>query len=69
MIELCIILIQAQDKNVVIIGGSFIGMEVACFLATISTNVTVCCRQSVPFELGFGNQVIHHVFTQVYWYV
>ena len=46
------------DKNVVIIGASFIGMELASALVSKSKSVTVCGVNNVPFERILGKEVI-----------
>ena len=48
---------QSQDKNVVIVGGSFIGMEVAGALVGTSKRVTVVDRNQVIFQSSFGKEV------------
>lgn len=48
---------QSRDKNVVIIGGSFIGMEVAGALVGTSKRVTVVDRNPVIFQSSFGKEV------------
>ncbi|KAG0715763.1 Apoptosis-inducing factor 3 [Chionoecetes opilio] len=49
----------AAQKEVVVIGASFIGMEVAAFLATNdrAASVTVVGNTSVPFENSLGHSV------------
>ena len=50
---------EAGGKKVVIIGSSFIGMEVAAFLATKSgaSSVTVVGNNKVPFANILGDKV------------
>ena len=50
---------EAGGKKVVIIGSSFIGMEVAAFLATKSgaSSVTVVGNNKVPFTNILGDKV------------
>lgn len=45
---------EAEGKKVVIIGSSFIGMEVANCLASMKQNVTVVGMESAPTEVVFG---------------
>ena len=52
-----IIATQAKDKDVVICGASFIGMELAAALVSIAKSVTVCEFFSVPFERILGAEV------------
>lgn len=47
----------AADKNVVICGASFIGMEVAASLVTKAKSVSVCEFFKVPFERVLGAKV------------
>lgn len=46
-----------QDAQIVIIGTSFIGMEVAASLGKRGANVTVVGLEHVPFEGVFGKEV------------
>jgi len=46
-----------EGKKVVIVGSSFIGMEVAAFVAKKATSVTVIGMEKVPFERVLGSQV------------
>jgi len=48
---------NAQGKDLVIIGSSFIGMEVAATLATKAKSVTVVGMEKVPFERVLGVEV------------
>ncbi|XP_033123203.1 apoptosis-inducing factor 3-like [Anneissia japonica] len=48
---------NARDKNVVIIGASFIGVEVAAYLANKASSVTVIGRSSVPYESSLGKTI------------
>ncbi|XP_077966795.1 apoptosis-inducing factor 3-like [Styela clava] len=48
---------RARGKRVLVIGASFTGMEVVCFLRQVCKEITVCCRKSVPFEQAFGKEV------------
>jgi apoptosis-inducing factor 3 len=45
-----------KKLNVVLVGGSFIAMEAACFFAGKATTTTVMSRRK-PFESVFGTQV------------
>eukprot|EP01087_Luapelamoeba_hula_P024783 TRINITY_DN9552_c1_g1_i1.p1 TRINITY_DN9552_c1_g1~~TRINITY_DN9552_c1_g1_i1.p1 ORF type:complete len:560 (-),score=73.13 TRINITY_DN9552_c1_g1_i1:71-1750(-) len=47
------------DKNVVIVGSSFIGMEVASCIAAKAKSVTVVGMESVPFERVLGKEIGH----------
>ncbi|XP_063396427.1 apoptosis-inducing factor 3-like isoform X1 [Mytilus trossulus] len=47
----------AKGKNVVIIGSSFIGMEVAAFLADKAESVSVVDIIKVPFQMVLGDKV------------
>ncbi|CAG5129586.1 unnamed protein product [Candidula unifasciata] len=48
---------NSQGKNVVIIGSSFIGMEVTAFLADKAASVSVVDLVQVPFQLTLGSQI------------
>jgi len=48
---------QCIDKNIVMIGASFIGMELASALVSKSKSVTVCDIFAVPFEPILGKEV------------
>ncbi|XP_040194314.1 apoptosis-inducing factor 3-like isoform X1 [Rana temporaria] len=48
---------EATGKNVVIMGSSFIGMEVAAFLSDKANSVSVIGKSSVPFQAVLGNQI------------
>ena len=47
----------AKDGEAVVIGSSFIGMEVAAFLSGKAKKVTVIGGGSVPFEKSLGTEV------------
>ncbi|XP_073421766.1 apoptosis-inducing factor 3-like isoform X1 [Dendrobates tinctorius] len=47
----------AAGKNVVIMGSSFIGMEVAAFLADKASSVSVIGKSDVPFWPVLGTQI------------
>ncbi|XP_077150581.1 apoptosis-inducing factor 3-like [Ranitomeya variabilis] len=47
----------ATGKNVVIMGSSFIGMEVAAFLADKASSVSVIGKSDVPFRPVLGTQI------------
>ena len=47
----------ATDKNVVVCGASFIGMEVASCLVSKAKKLSVCEFFSVPFERILGKEV------------
>ncbi|XP_041349641.1 apoptosis-inducing factor 3-like [Gigantopelta aegis] len=49
---------DTAGKNVVILGSSFIGLEVAAFMASRKTNsITVIGRSSMPLQVILGKQV------------
>merc|ERR1719422_2060498 len=48
---------QAQGKNVVVVGSSFIGMEVAAFLADKAQSVSVVDLVKVPFQMTLGKEI------------
>eukprot|EP01126_Amoeba_proteus_P042938 TRINITY_DN4680_c0_g1_i4.p1 TRINITY_DN4680_c0_g1~~TRINITY_DN4680_c0_g1_i4.p1 ORF type:complete len:465 (-),score=94.08 TRINITY_DN4680_c0_g1_i4:14-1408(-) len=48
---------QSEGKNVVIIGSSFIGMEVAASLSQRSSSVTVVGMEAVPFQRVLGLRI------------
>lgn len=48
---------KAQKKNVVILGTSFIGMEVAAYFADKAGSVSVIGQSSVPFLKTLGEQI------------
>lgn len=48
---------EAADKNVVVIGTSFIGMETAGFLASKAASVTVIGNTNTPFQRSLGEIV------------
>ncbi|XP_063812173.1 apoptosis-inducing factor 3-like isoform X2 [Pseudophryne corroboree] len=47
----------AVGKNVVIMGSSFIGMEVAAFLSDKAGSVSVIGKSDVPFQAVLGSQI------------
>ncbi|XP_075289954.1 apoptosis-inducing factor 3 isoform X1 [Opisthocomus hoazin] len=47
----------ATSKNVVIVGASFLGMEVAAYLAERAHSVSVVELEEVPFKKFFGERV------------
>ena len=49
--------IDGQDAHVVVIGSSFIGMEVASILVDKVESITVVGRDSVPFRKSLGEKV------------
>ncbi|XP_041882086.1 apoptosis-inducing factor 3-like isoform X2 [Corvus kubaryi] len=51
------ILELATGKNLVIVGASFIGMEVAAFLSDKAGNISVVEREEFPFQHTLGPQV------------
>lgn len=48
---------QSAGKDVVIIGSSFIGMEVASYLLNKARSINVVSRSPVPFKAVFGLEV------------
>ena len=48
---------RSEGKNVVIVGTSFIGMEVAAYLSDKATSVTVVGRSEIPFQRAFGPKI------------
>lgn len=48
---------NARGKNVVVVGTSFIGMEVASYLASKAKSVTVVGNGAVPFERTLGPEI------------
>jgi len=48
---------NAEGKNLVIVGSSFIGMEVAATLASKAKSVSVIGMEKVPFERVLGTEV------------
>jgi len=48
---------HSQQRNVVIIGASFVGMEVAASLSKIAGSVTIIADCHVPFEGIFGTDI------------
>ncbi|KAK5638929.1 hypothetical protein RI129_013224 [Pyrocoelia pectoralis] len=46
-----------SEKHVVILGSSFIGMEVAAYCVDKAASVTVVSKTEVPFEQVFGKEV------------
>lgn len=51
----------SDDKNVVIIGSSFIGMEVAAAVIGKASSVNVVCRNELPFKNVFGTQIAEKI--------
>ncbi|CAE1299829.1 AIFM3 [Acanthosepion pharaonis] len=51
----------SDDKNVVIIGSSFIGMEVAAAVIGKASSVNVVCRSDLPFKNVFGTQIAERI--------
>jgi NADPH-dependent 2,4-dienoyl-CoA reductase/sulfur reductase-like enzyme len=47
----------AEQRDVVIVGTSFIGMEAAAYLVDKAASVTVVGRSSAPFSHVFGGEV------------
>ncbi|NWT06670.1 AIFM3 factor, partial [Mionectes macconnelli] len=47
----------ATSKNVVIVGASFLGMEVAAYLAERAHSVSLVELEEVPFKKSFGERV------------
>ena len=47
--------------QVVIVGSSFIGTEVAAYLANKAASVTVICRTGVPLEKTLGSRIGRYV--------
>ena len=45
---------MAEQRHVVIVGTSFIGMEAAAYLVDKAASVTVIGRSSAPFSHVFG---------------
>lgn len=52
---------ESVDKNVVIIGSSFVGMEVAATLIGKASSVDVICRDDLPFKNVFGTQLAQRI--------
>ncbi|XP_059141402.1 apoptosis-inducing factor 3-like isoform X1 [Physella acuta] len=52
---------NSHGKNVVIMGSSFIGMEVAAFLADKAASVSVVDLVQVPFQLTLGQELGTHM--------
>lgn len=48
---------KARNKNVVVVGSSFIGTEVASYLADKAASVTIICRTDVPLENSMGKEI------------
>ncbi|KAL4223457.1 hypothetical protein ACF0H5_016928 [Mactra antiquata] len=55
----------ANGKNVVIIGSSFIGLEVASYMSGKASNIDIVCRGDCPLENIFGTR-IGHVFKKMH---
>ncbi len=54
----------SPGSNVVVVGGSFIGLEAASALRQRGANVTVVAPEAIPFEKQFGPEIgsmIHHL--------
>jgi 3-phenylpropionate/trans-cinnamate dioxygenase ferredoxin reductase component len=47
---------DAAGKRVVLIGGSYIGCEVAASLSTLGSSCTIVMQEGVTLERGFGGQ-------------
>ncbi|XP_063306001.1 apoptosis-inducing factor 3-like isoform X1 [Pelobates fuscus] len=47
----------AVNRNVVIMGSSFIGMEVAAYLSDKASSVSIIGRSSVPFQAALGPKI------------
>lgn len=52
---------KARNKNVVVVGSSFIGTEVAAYLADKAASVTMICRTNVPLENCMGKDIGSYV--------
>ncbi|XP_054724691.1 apoptosis-inducing factor 3-like [Uloborus diversus] len=48
---------EAAGKSVVILGSSFIGMEVASYMLNKASSINVIGRSSVPFSAIFGKEI------------
>ena len=48
---------SAEGKHVVVVGSSYIGTEVAAYLASRAASVTVICRSDVPLQKTLGPKV------------
>ncbi|XP_064647805.1 apoptosis-inducing factor 3-like isoform X2 [Lineus longissimus] len=58
---------SSKGKNVVIMGASFIGMEVAAYLAGKAKSVSVVGNHTVPFQMTLGEkigQVLQRLFVE-----
>ena len=51
----------AESKHVVVVGSSFIGTEVAAYLASRAASVTIICRSDVPLQKTLGPRVGDYV--------
>ncbi|KAG1649867.1 Apoptosis-inducing factor 3 [Nymphon striatum] len=47
----------AKDKHLVVIGNSFIGMEVAAYFSTKAKSVSIVARSDTPFKLSLGPEI------------
>eukprot|EP00106_Octopus_bimaculoides_P007221 XP_014774663.1 PREDICTED: apoptosis-inducing factor 3-like [Octopus bimaculoides] len=52
---------ESKRKNVVIIGSSFIGMEVAAAILEQAKSVTVICLENLPFKTVLGNHLAEKI--------
>lgn len=52
---------KAKGQNVVVVGSSFIGTEVASYLADKAASVTIVCRGEYPLEKALGVEVAKFV--------
>lgn len=48
---------DSADKNVVLIGSSFIVMEIAAYMKDKAKSITIISRSEVPFSKSLGNQI------------
>ncbi|KFM77320.1 Apoptosis-inducing factor 3, partial [Stegodyphus mimosarum] len=58
---------EVPGKSVVILGSSFIGMEVASYMISKASSINVISRNSVPFATVFGKEIgerIKHMFEE-----
>ncbi|XP_041078581.1 apoptosis-inducing factor 3-like isoform X2 [Polyodon spathula] len=47
----------ANNKNVVVVGASYVGMEVAAYLAEKAHSVSVVSQEDIPFRKALGEKV------------